>query len=405
MPYDIDKMRTALQEYVAPLFADGTTGEFVEQSFRSMQASNNRLAEQLPASCLIARNDGHGHAVVDCSRKTDNSHVIQEKVLRRISTSNPGRTEVLDFMHIDTIPLAKQCQGPDGEMWHKQPWDIERLPPQLVRTRSASARHFACNPCDKATFRLIEDVRIDWPSWPNSATIDDMHPNQDYGDLPEQLFLLAYRCLLQRMSQVRGSITADLHTANRLPITDHYQSVLKARIPRSRAAFAKLTNLKSKYDRRLVGVANLPMVHEVVPIEPAFQIASAAFTPAGHEHIATTVYPEQIERSDGTAGIKHWLVISVESGHRWALATKINALAVAAQQSTRNRGSSIDWTVNYVIADGSLNTYANPDSYEVFRAQHPTASDRIDRHIPDDIVVECYERYIGKALFNPEVTP
>ena len=398
MQYDIVRMRVALQKHLTPLFGEGASGEHIGKSFRSMRASNDRLAERLPASCSIPRNDGRGHAALDCSHRTANSHVIQEKVLQRIAATNRGRSEVLDFMDINTAPIAKECQGPDGEMWYRKPWDIERFPPQLVGTRSASARHFACNPCDNATFKPIEDAAIAWPMWPTAAVIDDTQRDQAYGDLSEQLFLLADRCLLQRMSQIRGSITADLHTADTLPTTDHYQIVLKTRQPRSRGILTKLTHVKSRYDRRLVGISNLPMAHQVVPVGPAFQIASASFAPYGHGYIATTVYPEQHKRTDGTTEIRHWLVASVEAGHRWALDPKINTLATSARQSTQNSHSSVDWTVNHVTTEGSLNTYANPNSYSLFRAQHPVASDQIERSIPDTIVVECYERYIGNAL-------
>lgn len=97
MPYDIATMRARLQQYIAPLFAPGATGVGIGESFASMQASDGRLAEQTPASCLIPRDDGNGHAVVDCNLNTASSHAIQETVLRRIATTNQGGQEVLDF--------------------------------------------------------------------------------------------------------------------------------------------------------------------------------------------------------------------------------------------------------------------------------------------------------------------
>ncbi len=119
MLYDIAKMRAELQRHIAPLFAPGATGTSIAESFESMQASDNRLAEQTLASCLIPRDDGNGRAVVDCVLNTANSHAIQEKVLQRIATNDKGRQEVLDFMNIHTAPIAIECQGPDGEMWYK----------------------------------------------------------------------------------------------------------------------------------------------------------------------------------------------------------------------------------------------------------------------------------------------
>ena len=77
----------------------------------------------------------------------------------------------------------------------------------------------------------------------------------------------------------------------------------------------------------------------------------------------------------------------------------IEALATEAQQTIQNNQSSIEWTVNRLTTKGSLSTYANPDAYTSFCAQHPSKAEQIERHLPDDIVVEYYERHVGKPLF------
>ena len=398
MAYDIATMRSALQQQISHLYSDVITGSLIRESFKRMRISNDRLAERSASQCLIPRNDGNGRVLVDCKRATANSHALQEKVLRRIATDNNGKREVLDFMDINTARIANECQGPNGELWHKMPWDIESLPPRRVPTTTASARHFACNPCDNAIFRPIEDEPIPWPSWPATVIVDDLKPDQTQSTFSDQLFLLAYRCLLQHISHFRGLIAADDYAANDQRIDDTYRTVLKMRQPTNRRILDKLNNLKTKYDRRLTGMATLPMVHRIAPVKPAFPIASTAFSPARQEHIATTVYPEQTERADGTTVLQHRMVISVESGHGWALEPSIKALATAAQQTIQNNQSSIDWTLKRVTAEGVLSTYASPDTYTLFCEQHPTASAHIDRHVPDTIVVEYYERLIGQAL-------
>ena len=398
MPYDIATMRAALQQYIAPLFAPGATGPDIGDSFASMRASDGRLAERTSASCLIPRDDGNGHAVVDCNLDTASSHAIQEKVLQHIATTNHGRQEVLDFMNIRTAPLAIECQGPNGEMWHKKPWDIERLPPQPVTTRTASARHFACNKCDSATFKPVEDDAITWPSWPTSLALDDMRPDPMHVGLSEQLFLLAYRCLLQRVSLFRGLIANDDYIIHDQRTSDDYRKVLEARQPISRRNFHTLEVLKTKFDRRLTGIANLPMAHWVTPVEPAFPIASTAFTPVANTHIATTIYPETFEHPDGTTESRHWMVLSIDSGSVWASKSAISAHIAAVQQTFQNTQTSNDWTVNRIAAEGSLSTYANPEAYDQFRQRHPMFGEQIERQIPDEIVVELYERFIGRAL-------
>ena len=398
MPYDIAAMRTALQQQISPLYSDGTTGTHIRESFKRMRVSNDKLAERSASRCLIPRSDGNGNVLVACKRTTANSHAIQEKVLREIAQNNSGKLEVLDFMDINAARIANECRGPNGEMWRHKPWDVIRLPPKPVPITTASARHFACNPCDNTTFRRIEDVAIPWPSWPATTTADDLKPDPTESNFSHQLFLLAYRCLLQHISHFRGLIAADDYAINDQRIDDTYRHVLKTRHLLNREILGKLNNIKDKYDRRLTGKAKLPMVHHVVPVEPAFPIASTALTPAANSHIATTIYPARLELSNDTTKLRHWMVISAESGHSWSLQPTIKALAEAAQRTICSSQESIDWTVKRITGQGSLSTYANPDSYPVFCDQHPTAAGQIEQDIPNTIVVEYYERHIGKAL-------
>lgn len=397
MAYDITNMRTALQQQVSPRYSDGATGFLIEDSFKHMRVSNDTLAERSASQCLIPRNDGS--VLVQCTRPTANSHSIQEKVLQSIATDNRDRHEVLDFMPIKASRIAKECQGPNGEPWHKKPWDIDRLMPKPAPVKTASARHFACNICDNTTFRPIEDVTIPWPSWPSDASLDDLKLDQTQRNFSDQLFLFAYRCLLQHISYFRSLIAADGYAVDRKQIDENYRTVLRTRQALNRQTLGKLTNLKTKYDRRLVGLADLPMAHRILPVKPAFPIASTAFTPSGNSHISTTVYPEHTHLPDGDTELRHWLVISIETGHQWALLQTVKALATAAKQTFDNRQSSIDWTVQRITTPGFLSTYANPESYSAFREGHPAAADRIERNIPDTIVIEYYERHLGKALY------
>ena len=396
MPYDIDGMRAALQEQISPRFFDEIAGASIADSFSSMRTSDGLLSERFASDCLIPRNDGNGRAIVDCKRKTASSHAIQEKVLRRIATDRGG-PKVLDFMEINTPKIAIECQGPNGEIGYRKPWDIERLPPTLVSTRQASARHFACNKCDSNTFAPIEDEVIAWPEWPACVAVDDFNLGQNPNHFSNQLFLLAYRCLLQRMSQIRGVITADGYAVNDSRISDGYRRILDVRQHRNRQTLARLTHLKSKYDRRLTGIAALPMIHRVVPVEPAFPIASTSFRPVSGQHIATTVYPQPLESPDSPTEWRHWMILSAESGHKWLLDPTIAHKVNESQQTVRSTPNSVEWTINYLANEGDLSTYARPESYDLFCEQHPIAADHIEKRLANIVVINYYEMY--KDLF------
>lgn len=226
--------------------------------------------------------------------------------------------------------IARECQGPDGEMWRRNPWDIERLPPTLVSTKQASARHFACNKCDSSIFKPIEGAGIAWPELPACVAVDDINLEQDQSHFSHQLFLLACRCLLQRLSQFRGLVAAIGYAVSDRQISDGYRRILDERQHRYQQILDRLKSLKSKYDRRLTCIAALPMIHRVVPGEPAFPIASTSFTPVtvNGRHIATTIYPEPLERPDRHIEWRHWMILSVESGHKrqldLAIVDKVN---------------------------------------------------------------------------------
>ena len=192
---------------------------------------------------------------------------------------------------------------------------------------------------------------------------------------------------------------ANEYAANDQRISEGYRSTLKEGKIGVQYVHEVFGQWKAKYDRRLKSIAALPMKHRIVPVKPAFPMASTAFTPAANGHIATTVYPEERELSNGTTGVQHWMVITIEAEHRRILDPVAEAMATAARQTLTNDQASVDWTVRRVTEDGELGTYANPSHYSIFRKEHPAASQQIERHIPDTIVVDQYERHIGPALY------
>lgn len=295
--------------------------------------------------------------------------------------------------------IARECQGPDGEMWHRNPWDIERLPPTLVSTKQASARHFACNKCDSSTFKPIEGAGIAWPELPACVAVDDINLEQDQSHFSHQPFLLAYRCLLQRLSQFRGLVASSGYAVSDRQISDGYRKILDEWQHRYQQILDRLKSLKSKYDRRLTCIAALPMIYRVVPVEPAFPIASTSFTPVSGRHIATTVYPQPLKHPDRTTEWRHWMILSAESSHKWLPYTTIAHKVNEAHETVLSTQNSVEWTINYLANEGKLGTYTRPESYELFLKQYPIATDRIEQRVANDIVLEYYERYIGTPLF------
>ena len=394
MTYDIARMRAELNRHIAPFLDEGPIGELISESFGLMRESDMRLSGRLPSSCLIPRNDGNGRIVVNCGRATANSHAIQNKVLRSIASGTPPR--VLDYMDVDTPRIARECQGPDGRLWHKLPWNIERMSPQPVSPGSASARHFACNSCDNKIFQDIEDKAIDWPTWPETLVIDDLESNASELFLSRQMFLLAYRCLLQHISQIQGLIAAEDYAAtNNRRISSIYHRALRTRQSLSQDILQELHLLKSRYDDRLTDVATMPMVHHIVAVEPGFTLASTGFDGTDYRPIATTVYPEPVKSDPHSKEWHHWLVISAELAHVGQLEPSIRRKVEAAQKTVNDARSSIEWTVEHVIDTGCMSTFGNPESYDLFSRNHPRGARRIESHVPNIFVAECYERSLG----------
>ena len=209
------------------------------------------------------------------------------------------------------------------------------------------------------------------------------------------MFLLAYRSLLQFISQVQGLIAAnDYDGTNDQRISAGYREIIKTRQSTNQTMLEGLRGLKSRYDRRLAGIATLPMNHLIVAVKPGFPLASTAFTGTHHWPMAITVYPEPTRQGAQSTEWRHWLVVSAESAHREELESSIRVKIHDAHRTLKDVRSSTEWTVDQVTDTGSLSTYGRPKSYKLFCQNHPDAARRIERHTPDMIVAEYHERYL-----------
>lgn len=80
---------------------------------------------------------------------------------------------------------------------------------------------------------------------------------------------------------------------------------------------------KAKLDRRLTKTAQLPMIHHIMPVNPAFPMASVDSpgldAPEYLKFAYVTVYPERRATDQSPAEFRHWLVVSTEAGQAWSM--------------------------------------------------------------------------------------
>ena len=225
----------------------------------------------------------------------------------------------------------------------------------------------------------------------------DLHEGNSL--LSRQMFLLAYRCLLQHISQIRGLLAAtDYSLANDNQLDDHRRDILadrKVKLPR---LLSKIETQKSKYDRRIAGVGEFPMVHYISAIRPAFPLASTSLvpvpTPGLLRHLAITVYPNPVSIKDEAADWNHWMVVSIPSEHQWASQRYVKTKVERAKQTVTDFNQSVRWTTEYLAGDGFLSTYCRPESFHQFQNDYSNEADRILRTLSDDIVATSHDTYL-----------
>ena len=362
-----------------------TTGEDIGETYRTMREVDNRIRERTPSHCLIPRNDGNGLAAVDCTRDTQLSHTVQEAVLRRIAS---GETpSVITFVPIDSPMLANAGKDEDGGLWGTFPWDLHSLPLKREPIRSASTRHFSCNQCDSATFREIEHTPIIWPDWPEVRVINELEP---YGQDPlfcHQMFLLAYRCLIKEICLARGSMTSSMHRLENEEM-DFRERTRTEELYRSQKALVEQhLRHKTKYDRRLTGIASLPMIHHIVPVNPAFPIASVSApgldAPKHLKFAFVTVHPERRAADQSADEFQHWMVVSTEAQYAWSMQSWLDVATLLARDTFVSPELSTSWTVSHIGFSGFESVFGQPDGYMDFRERQPEAAQDIERMMID----------------------
>ena len=374
------------------------TGEEIGETYRTMRDVDNRIRERTPSQCLIPRNDGNGRAVVDCTRDTQLSHTIQEAVLRRIAS---GKTpSVITFAPIDSQMLANAGKDEDGSLWGTLPWDLPSLPLKCEPVGTASTRHFSCNQCDSATFRQIEHTPIAWPEPPDLLVIDERETQGQDPLLCHQMFLLAYRCRIKEICFARGSMASTLHQLENEEMEARDRARTQGLYRYQKNLLERQLRHKTKYDRRLTGIAPLPMLHLIVPVNPAFPMASVSApgldAPKYLKLASVTVYPERRATDQSADGFQHWMVVSTEAQYAWSMWSWLAVATQLAFDTFVSPEFSTSWTVAQIDFSGFESVFGQPDGYMDFRERQPDAAQDIERKI-----IERFRGTRQRGWFDP----
>ncbi len=355
-------------------------GEAIGETYRTMRDVDNRIRERTPSQCLIPRDDGNGQAVVDCVRDTQLSHTIQEAVLKRIASGNTP--SVITFVPIDSPMLANASKDEAGSLWRTLPWDLSSLPLKLEPVRTASNRHFSCNQCDSTTFRQIEHSPIAWPDWPELLVINELEPDGQDPLFSHQMFLLAYRCLIKEICFARGSMMSSLHRLENEEMDQRERTRTEELYRSQKKLLDQHLRHKTKYDRRLTGVAPLPMIHHVVPVNPAFPMASVSApgldAPKCLKFASLTVFPERHPADQSPDDVRHRLVVSTEAGYEWSMRPWLDAGTQLALDTFESVEFSTEWTVHHIKNSGFESVFGQPEGYTDFRELQPEAAQAIE---------------------------
>ena len=328
------------------------------------------LADEADPKCLIACalelrvNGTLGHTPVECSETAHaDNHSIQENgVLSLFSrVEQDGTKKVLRFF--PTISrLVNLTKGPAGYPGSEWVWNISRIEPHLVPISLASIGHFACGEHDGYVFGPVDQMSL--PNWDSYVRIDERNCATRDRDLANSLFLLAYRTLLYRISQFRGTESVNakqlrtmVRSGNRFGVDS-----MRENLDETARVMTPLYRQKSLFDRRLTEVARVPLVHHIAPFVPIIPYAASEYLPIRHlvgrgrrqeeQHAfaSCNVYPVQ----DRT-----WLIVSYPATSDQNLETSASNFVrdFTCETPTLRKKQDLE------SLSGYTNAYASPDAY------------------------------------------
>ena len=301
-----------------------------------------------------------------------------------------GKTpSVITFVPIDSQILANASKGEDGSLWSTLPWDLPSLPLKLEPIQTASTRHFSCNRCDSDTFRQIEHTPIEWPKWPQVLVINELENGRPRSalfppDVPSSLPMPHQGDLLrQRINDVHPAPTGKRGDGPRERHEPRSFTGTKRRSSNNTCA------TKRKSDRRLTGIASLPMIHHIVPVNPAFPIVSVSAPGLDPQSVLNSllspVYPERRATDQSADELQHWMVVSTEAQYAWSMQSWLDIATRHALDSFTSPELSTGWTVLHIHNSGFESVFGQPDGYMDFKEREPEAAQAIERMMIDRI--------------------
>ena len=368
----------------------------VQEAMGAIRMATTGLADEVKPKCLIACalelriNGALGHTPVECSEiaSADNHSIQENGALSLIARTEPdGSRSVLRFFPTASrlVNLARGEAGYPGSEWV---WNIERIQPVPLSISVASIGHFACGDHDGFTFRPIDELRL--PEWDSYIRIDERNCPPYYRDVAGRLSLLAYRTLLFRLSQFRGTesviaqkLSEMVRSGNRFGVDS-----LRENFDETARVMTPLYRHKSLFDRRVMEVAKGPLVHHIAPFVPIVPYAASEYLPIRHragkgkrqedtyEFASCNVLPDR----DRT-----WFIVSYPATSDQSLETSASNFVrdFTCVNPTLRREKDIG------CLSGYTNVYASPDDYY---SLSPEIRETVETALATKLCEEPYEK-------------
>ena len=322
------------------------------------------LADEISPKCLFPVGVGEKEWSLPVTCGADarrGSHSIQEAgPLREIAATSGQGLYVLGFFpdvnHL--MPLTKGVAGHPGTKWL---WDIEAVPPRPMGAGEASVAHFACSLHDSDLRYLGAADNLEIPDLGGRVIFHDQDPPTGLEQFLHSLFVLAYRTLLFRFSQLRGVEKAAVTALSEQSDADNrfgVQSCLE-RLQELSGLLTGVAREKSGFDRRILGDASaLGLVHHVVEFFPTVRYAASEFLPFEYRNGARR---KSIWSAVNVLPIKGqtWLIVSHHcTRNSDIVGISKEVVAWASRNLTSRNHFDLDAFVNLT------NVYASPVDFE-----------------------------------------
>ena len=377
----------------------------VQEAMVDIRRATTGLADDDNPKCLIAcaldlRESGSsGHTPVECAEPaTADNHSIQENgVLSSISrVEKDGTRKVLRFFP-SVSRLANHTKGEAGYPGGEWIWNIKHIEPELVPISLASIGHFACGDHDGYTFGPVDQLAL--ANWDSYVRIDERNCAAEHRDLAYRLSLLAYRTLLFRISQFRGTESVSVHLLDKVIRSGNRFGVdsLMENLSETASVMRSLYRHKSLFDRRVTELASEPLVHHIAPFSPTIRFAASEYLPIkllqgrGRRHLETqlfascNVYPDE-ERAN--------LIVSHPASPDQSVETSVANYVrdFTCETPTLRRKQDLECLSRFT------NVYASPEGYTSLMPEDKLA---VETAIAWNVCEKPYERAIERLKQSP----